>query len=129
MKKNQNLKCKQKLWESFNPFAISDNERTKEVVERLSGDENKWLNGCDDRWSVGEKKALWEPSTRAPTLKCAHFVKSRYRLMAVTSMSVPHFLYLRFVFTLQDHVVPKLLGNFTNILNRRAHICSLRNIQ
>ena len=51
MKKDQNLKCRQKLWESFNIFAVSDTESSKEGKsrKRLSGDENKRFNGCDDR--------------------------------------------------------------------------------
>ena len=37
------FKCKQKLWESFNAFAMSDIESSKEGKgrKRLSGDENK----------------------------------------------------------------------------------------
>ena len=40
MKKEQNLKCRQKSWESFNAFAMSDNESSKEGKgrKRLSGD-------------------------------------------------------------------------------------------
>ena len=58
MKKDQNLKCRQKFWESFNAFAMSDIKIGKERKgrKRLIGDENKWFNGCDDRWSVGKKK-------------------------------------------------------------------------
>ena len=37
--------------------------------------------------ALGERRCYGESSTRAPTLKCAHFVKNAYRLMAVTSMS------------------------------------------
>ena len=50
MKKDQNLKCRQKLWESFNVFAVSDIESSKEgKSKQLRGDENKRFNGCDDR--------------------------------------------------------------------------------
>ena len=51
MKKDQNLKCGQKLWESFNVFAVNDIESSKEGKsgKQLSGDENKRFNGCDDR--------------------------------------------------------------------------------
>ena len=46
MKKDQNLKCRQKLLESFNAFALSDIESSKggKGHKRLSGDENKCLN-------------------------------------------------------------------------------------
>ena len=36
--------------------------------------------------ALGKRRRYGEPSTRAPTLKCAHFVKNGYRLMAATSM-------------------------------------------
>ena len=36
MKKDQNLKCRQKLWESFNNFAMSDIESSKEGKGRNS---------------------------------------------------------------------------------------------
>ena len=51
MKKDPNLKCRQKLWEPFNALAMSDVESSKEAKgrKRLSGDENKGLNSCDDR--------------------------------------------------------------------------------
>ena len=51
MKNDQNLKCRQKLLESFNAFAMSDIESSKEGNghKRLSGDENKCLNGRVDR--------------------------------------------------------------------------------
>ena len=50
VKKDQNLKCRQKLWESFNVFAVSDIESSKEgKSKQLRGDENKRFNGCDDR--------------------------------------------------------------------------------
>ena len=60
MKKDQNLNCREKLWESFNHFAMSDAESSKEGKDRkpLSGKKNKWFNGCDDRWSVGKKKDI-----------------------------------------------------------------------
>ena len=43
MKKDQNLKCRQKFWESFNAFAMSDIKIGKERKgrKRLIGDENK----------------------------------------------------------------------------------------
>ena len=34
MKKDQNLKCRHKLWESFNAFAMSDIESRKEGKDR-----------------------------------------------------------------------------------------------
>ena len=36
MKKDQNLKCRQKLWESFNAFAMSDIESSKKEKGRRS---------------------------------------------------------------------------------------------
>ena len=50
MNKDQNLKCREKLGKSFNAFAVSDIESSKEGKgrKRLSGDENKRFNGCDD---------------------------------------------------------------------------------
>ena len=49
------------LWESFSAFAVSEIENSKDGKgrKRLSGDENKWLNGCDDGESVWKKKKLW----------------------------------------------------------------------
>ena len=43
MKKAQNLKSRQKLWESFNAVAMSDIESSKEGKggKRMSGEENK----------------------------------------------------------------------------------------
>ena len=43
MKKDQILKCRQKLWEFFSAFSISDIESSKGekgVVERVSGDKS-----------------------------------------------------------------------------------------
>ena len=49
------------LWESFSAFAASETENSKDGKDRkrLSEDENKWLNGCDDGGSVWKKKELW----------------------------------------------------------------------
>ena len=43
MKKDQNLKCRHKLWESFNAFTMNDIEKRKDRKghKRLSGVENK----------------------------------------------------------------------------------------
>ena len=58
----------------------------KRVVELLSRDENKWLNGCNE--ALGKRKRYGQPSTRAPTLKSACFIKNGYRLIAVANMSL-----------------------------------------
>ena len=61
--------------------------RRERFVERLSGDDNKWLNGYEDRWCFAKKKALWRAIHKTPNLKCAHFAKNRYgfRFMVVTN--------------------------------------------
>ena len=43
MNKDENLKCREELWKSFNAFTMSDIESSKEGKgrKRLGGDENK----------------------------------------------------------------------------------------
>ena len=41
----------------------------------MSGDENKWLNGYDDRWSVGEKKGVMERHLQEQQLGNVIFLK------------------------------------------------------
>ena len=77
--------------------------------------------------TLGKKRSYGKPTKRAPTLKRVHFVKKmdivlkKKMDMAVTNVRqlLTNFLYLCFAFTLQNHLVPMLLKNFTYILNRR----------
>ena len=43
MKKDQNLRCRQRLWKSFNTFGMNDIESNKEgkICRTMSGDDNK----------------------------------------------------------------------------------------
>ena len=67
MKKDQNFKCRQKLWESFNAFAVSDIESSKEgkgckrLVETTKSD----LMVVMIYEALGKKRSYGEPSTRA----------------------------------------------------------------
>ena len=54
----------------------------------MSGDENEWLNGYDDRWSVGEKKGVMESHLQEQQLENVFFFyKNEYRIMPVTNIS------------------------------------------
>ena len=50
MKKDQNLKCKQKLWESFNAFAMGDIENSKEGKVRTTNEwrQKKVIEQCEE---------------------------------------------------------------------------------
>ena len=63
--------------------------------------------------ALGKRRLYGEPYTRAPTLKCVHFVKNGYgfRLMAVTSMSATFNKFALFafsVYTSRSFLVPML---------------------
>ena len=60
MKKDQNLKCRQKSHESFSASTMVDIESSKEGKgrKRLSKHENKWLNGFNDRRTDEKNKEL-----------------------------------------------------------------------
>ena len=97
---------------------MSDIESSKQGKgrKRLSGDENKWWNGYDDRRSIGKKKESWRAIRKSTNPETSVLLKNVYRL--ITKMN-PTFNRLSiFAFTLQDHLVPILLGNFTYILNK-----------
>ena len=68
---------------------MSDIETNKErmVLQRLSGEENKWLIGWGIGEALGKRKRYGETSTRAPTLKQALYCKIECRFMAVTKMN------------------------------------------
>ena len=77
--------------------------------------------------ALEKRRSYGEPSTRAPTLKRADFVKKvgiDFWLLQIWAQLLTNFLYLRFAFTLQDHLAPMLLENFSYILNRWSCICS-----
>ena len=71
--------------------------------------------------TLGKRRSYGELSTRAPTLKRVRFVNKMnidLRLLLIWPQLLTNFLYLRFAFTLQDHLAPMLLENFSYILNR-----------
>ena len=71
--------------------------------------------------AFGKRRSYGQPSTRAPTLKHIPFVQKigiGLWLLQILAQLLTNFLYLHFVFTLQDRLVPTLLENFTYILNR-----------
>ena len=68
---------------------MSDVESSKEGKghQRLSGEENKWFSGGDDRWNFRKKKELWRAIRKSTNSETCLFVKKNgYRLMAVTNM-------------------------------------------
>ena len=95
---------------------------------------NAWVETRISHWMVamidealGKRRRYEEPSTRAPTLKHVRFVKNGYRgiwLLPIWPQLLTNFLYLCFAFTVQDHLAPMLLENFTYILNSWSSNCS-----
>ena len=89
---------------------------------------NNWVETRKSNWmfamideALGKRRSCGEPSTRAQTLKPVRFVKKMnidLWPLQIWAKLLTKFLYLRFGFTLQDHLVPMLLENFTYILNR-----------
>ena len=75
MNKDQNLKCRQKLHESFSAFAMVDIESSKEGKgrKRLNKHENKWLNGFNDQWTDEKKKELWRATHKRINSKTRPF--------------------------------------------------------
>ena len=67
---------------------MSDIESSKQVKgrKRLSGNENKWLNGYHDRRSVEKKKELWRAIRKSTNSETSVLLKDGwYRL--ITKMS------------------------------------------
>ena len=66
---------------------MSDIESSKQGKgrKRLSGDENKWLNGYDDRRSIEKKKELWRAIRKSTNSEASVLLKNGYRL--ITKMS------------------------------------------
>ena len=57
--------------------------------------------------ALEKRRSYGEPSTRAPTLKRVRFVNKMgidLRLLLIWPQLLTNFLYLRFAFTLQDHM-------------------------
>ena len=68
--------------------------------------------------ALGKRRRYREPPARVSTLKCAHFVKNGYRLMAVTSMNATFNKLSVYLFCVQDHLTYAILKfYFTYILN------------
>ena len=77
MKKDQNLKCRQKSHESFSAFPMVDIESSKE--EKVVND---WVDTRISDWMVSmidepmrKRRSYGKPPTRASTLKRVRFVK------------------------------------------------------
>ena len=66
---------------------MSDIESSKQGkgCKRFSGNENKWLNGYDDRRSVEKKKKLWRAIRKSTNSETSVLLKDGYRL--ITEMS------------------------------------------
>ena len=64
--------------------------------------------------ALRKRRSYGQPYTRAPTLKHVHFVKKMgidLWLLQILAQFLTNFLYLRFVSTLQDRLVPAHIGN------------------